>query len=32
MTDQVRPESGLFEEPHELRALGDLFANVWQIA
>jgi hypothetical protein len=32
MTDQIRPASGLFEEPRELRVLGDLFANVWQIA
>jgi hypothetical protein len=32
MTEGVRPASGLFEEPRKLRALGDLFANVWQIA
>jgi hypothetical protein len=32
MTEGVRPASGLFEDPRELRALGDLFANVWQIA
>jgi Glyoxalase/Bleomycin resistance protein/Dioxygenase superfamily len=29
---RVRPASGLFAEPREVRALGDLFANVWQIA
>jgi hypothetical protein len=32
MTDSVRPASGLFAEPRPVRALGDLFANVWQIA
>jgi hypothetical protein len=24
--------SGLFDEPREVRALGDLYANVWQVA
>ena len=28
----VRPASGLFAEPREVTALGDLFANIWQIA
>jgi hypothetical protein len=32
MSQGVRPASGLFEEPREVGALGDLFANLWQIA
>ena len=32
MSGAVRPASGLFAEPREVTALGDLFANVWQIA
>lgn len=28
----VRPASGLFAEPREVTALGDVFANIWQIA
>jgi hypothetical protein len=32
MSGAVRPASGLFAEPREVRALGDLFANIWQIA
>jgi hypothetical protein len=32
MTDAVRPASGLFAEPRPVRALGDLFANIWQVA
>lgn len=32
MTDAVRPASGLFADPRPVRALGDLFANIWQIA
>jgi hypothetical protein len=31
MSGAVRPASGLFEEPREVTALGDLFANLWQI-
>jgi hypothetical protein len=27
----VRPASGLFAEPREANALGDLFANIWQL-
>lgn len=32
MSQDVRPASGLFAEPREVTALGDLFANIWQIA
>ena len=32
MSGAVRPASGLFAEPREVTALGDLFANIWQIA
>jgi hypothetical protein len=32
MSGNARPASGLFAEPREVTALGDLFANVWQIA
>lgn len=33
MTGQaIRPASGLFAEPREVHALGDLFANIWQVA
>ncbi len=32
MSGNARPASGLFAEPREVAALGDLFANVWQIA
>ena len=32
MGGAVRPASGLFAEPREVKALGDLFANVWQVA
>lgn len=32
MSGAVRPASGLFAEPREVSALGDLFANVWQVA
>ena len=32
MTDAVRPASGLFGDPRPVRALGDLFANIWQVA
>ena len=28
----MRPASGLFAEPREVSALGDLYANIWQIA
>ena len=28
----TRRASGLFDEPREIRALGDLFANIWQVA
>jgi hypothetical protein len=31
MSQAVRPASGLFEEPREVTALGDLYANIWQI-
>jgi hypothetical protein len=31
MTDAVRPASGLFADPRPVRALGDLFANIWQV-
>ena len=27
----VRPASGLFADPRPIEALGDLFANVWQV-
>jgi hypothetical protein len=27
----ARPPSGLFDEPRPVEALGDLFANVWQV-
>jgi hypothetical protein len=32
MGGAVRPASGLFTEPREAETLGDLFANVWQLA
>jgi hypothetical protein len=32
MTDPVHPASGLFADPRPVRALGDLYANIWQIA
>jgi hypothetical protein len=32
MSGAVRPASGLFAEPREVTALGDLFANIWQVA
>src|SRR5687767_1317711 len=32
MSGALRPASGLFAEPREVTALGDLYANVWQIA
>jgi hypothetical protein len=32
MTDAARPASGLFADPRPVRALGDLFANIWQVA
>ena len=32
MSQAVRPASGLFAEPREVTALGDLFANIWQVA
>jgi hypothetical protein len=28
----ARPASGLFSDPREVTSLGDLFANIWQIA
>ena len=31
MTGTARPASGLFSEPREVNALGDLFANIWQL-
>jgi hypothetical protein len=31
MSQPVRPSSGLFEEPRRIEALGDLFANIWQV-
>jgi hypothetical protein len=31
MTNATRAASGLFSEPREVNALGDLFANVWQV-
>jgi hypothetical protein len=31
MSGAARPASGLFAEPREATALGDLFANIWQI-
>jgi hypothetical protein len=31
MTDAVPPASGLFADPRPVRALGDLFANIWQV-
>ena len=31
MTGKARPASGLFSEPREVTALGDLFANIWQL-
>ena len=31
MTGTARPASGLFSEPREVTALGDLFANIWQL-
>ncbi|MEA2332903.1 MAG: hypothetical protein QOH58_3041 [Thermoleophilaceae bacterium] len=32
MSNAMRPTSGLFEKPRPVATLGDLFANVWQIA
>jgi hypothetical protein len=32
MSGAVRPASGLFAEPRGVTALGDLFANIWQVA
>ena len=32
MSGAVRPASGLFAEPREVTELGDLFANIWQVA
>ena len=32
MTGTVRPASGLFSEPRAIEELGDLFANIWQVA
>jgi hypothetical protein len=32
MSGAARPAEGLFAEPREVSALGDLFANIWQIA
>jgi Glyoxalase/Bleomycin resistance protein/Dioxygenase superfamily len=32
MTGAARPAAGLFADPREVTALGDLFANIWQIA
>ena len=29
---QARPASGLFEDPREVQVIGDLFANIWQVA
>jgi hypothetical protein len=31
MSQAVRPATGLFAEPREVTALGDLFANIWQL-
>ena len=32
MSGAARPASGLFAEPREVSALGDLYANIWQVA
>ncbi len=32
MSGAARPASGLFADPREVRELGDLLANIWQIA
>ena len=32
MSSRARPASGLFSEPREITELGDLFANIWQVA
>ena len=31
MSPAARPGSGLFDDPRPVNALGDLFANVWQV-
>jgi hypothetical protein len=31
MSAAARPASGLFSDPRPIEALGDLFANVWQV-
>ena len=32
MSPAARPASGLFADPREVEVLGDLFANIWQVA
>ena len=32
MSGAARPASDLFVEPRKVTALGDLYANVWQVA
>ncbi len=32
MSPAARPASGLFEDPRQFEVLGDLFANIWQLA
>jgi hypothetical protein len=32
MSHGVRPAAGLFAEPRPVTALGDLFANIWQVS
>ena len=32
MSPAARPASGLFSEPREVKVIGDLFANIWQVA
>lgn len=32
MSPAARPASGLFSDPREVNVLGDLFANIWQVA
>ena len=31
MSAAARPASGLFDDPRPVNALGDLFANIWQV-
>jgi hypothetical protein len=32
MSPAARPASGLFSDPRPVTAIGDLFANIWQVA